>query len=127
MERRVSVIVDASGPAGFFKRAKAHARMLDRGERVPAETVIAFEDPADFLRVVTSERMRLLSALSESTESPITELASRLKRNKRAVSRDVAALKDYGLLLTKYATNAGHGRNLVVMRAAKRLQLKAAI
>ncbi|MDP9039739.1 MAG: hypothetical protein M3O02_10775 [Acidobacteriota bacterium] len=50
-----------------------------------------------------------------------------LGRNRRAVSRDVTTLKEHGLVTTRYVTNPGHGRNLVVRRAAKRLELKAAI
>jgi predicted transcriptional regulator len=123
----VSLIVDESGAEGFFKRARAHAQALDRGEKIPARTVIAFENSADFFRMITGERMRLLELLRDVGESPITELAAQLNRNKRAVSRDVSELREHGLLLTKYVTNAGHGRNLVVMRAAKRLELKAAI
>ena len=127
MAGKVSVIVDESGAGGFFKRARSHAKALDRGETIRSETVIAFEDPADFMRMITRERLRLLESLRDAGESPITELALRLKRNKRAVSRDVSALKEHGLLVTKYVTNAGHGRNLVVMRTAKRLKLRAAI
>jgi predicted transcriptional regulator len=127
MARKASIVVDESGVGGFFKRARAHAKALDRGEKIPSEIVIAFENPADFLRMITSERMRLLHLLRDEGERPISALAARLRRNRRAVSRDVNTLKEHGLVKTRYVTNSGHGRNLVVTRAAKRLELKAAL
>jgi hypothetical protein len=36
-------------------------------------------------------------------------------------------MQEHGLVRTKYVTNAGHGKNLVVMPSAKRVELKAAI
>jgi predicted transcriptional regulator len=127
MSTKVSIVVDESGVGGFFKRARDHAKALDQGERMPSEIVIAFENPADFLRMITSERMRLLHLLREEGESPISALAVRLRRDRRAVSRDVNSLKEHGLVKTRYVTNSGHGRNLMVTRAAKRLELKAAL
>ena len=127
MSRKISIIVDESGADGFFRRAREHVRALDRKEVIPEETVIAFEDPVDMMRMLTTERVRLLDALKRGGARPITELAELLGRNKRAVSRDVSALREHGLVATKYVVNAGHGRNLVVMRAARTLNLKAAI
>lgn len=127
MTRKTSVIVDKDGMEGFFRRAHAHARALDAGNDIPDETVIAFEDPADMMKMLTSARVQLLAYLRDGGETRIADLAERLGRDKRAVSRDVTAMRDHGLLLTKYVSNAGHGRNLVVMPSAKRLELKAAI
>lgn len=127
MTRKVSVVVDKAGAEGFFRRAREHARVLDAGEDLPDETVIAFEDPADMMKMLTSARIRLLASLRQDGEVRITDLAARLGRDKRAVSRDVIAMREHGLLLTKYVSNAGHGRNLVVMPSAKRVELKAAI
>jgi predicted transcriptional regulator len=127
MTRKVSVIVDRDGAEGFFRRAQEHARALDTGEELPDETVIAFEDPAEMMKMLTSARMRLLALLREGGEVRTADLAERLGRDKRAVSRDVMAMRAHGLVLTKYVSNAGHGRNLVVMPSAKRVELKAAI
>jgi predicted transcriptional regulator len=127
MKRKISVIVDKDGAEGFFRRARAHARALDAGDELPNEAVIAFEDPADMMKMLTSTRMQLLASLREGGATRIADLAQKLGRDKRAVSRDVSAMRQYGLLLTTYVTNAGHGRNLVVMPSAKRLELKAAI
>jgi predicted transcriptional regulator len=57
----------------------------------------------------------------------ITILADSLGRNKRAVSRDVTAMREAGVLKTKYVSNAGHGRHLIVMPAAKRVELKSTL
>lgn len=127
MTKKISVILEAEGAGGFFRRAREHARALDAGERLPGEIVIAFEDPADMMKMLTSERMRLLASLRESGETRISELAERLGRDKRAVSRDVNAMREHGLVRTKYVVNAGHGRNLVVMPSAKKVELKAAV
>lgn len=127
MTSRARVVLDKSGSAGFFRRAKAHARALDRGELLKEEVVIAFEDPADFLKVMTKERFRLLASLQKEGSKPITDLASGLGRQKRAVTRDVTALSKYGLLKKKLVVNAGHGRHLIVTPVAKRIELKASI
>lgn len=127
MSRKISILADREGKEGFFRRAHAHARALDAGERLPDEVVIAFEDPADMLKMLTAERLRLLTSLRDAGETRISDLADRLGRDKRAVSRDVNAMRVHGLVLTKYVANAGHGRNLVVMPLAKRVELKAAI
>lgn len=127
MARKVSITIDKSGADGFFRRARDHARALDKGESIRAETVIAFEDPADMVRMLTTERIRLLSFLREEGAAPLTDLANRLGRNKRAVSRDVSALSEHGLLITRQVANPGHGRRLIVSPAARILKLRAAI
>jgi predicted transcriptional regulator len=127
MSRKISILTDRDGAEGFFRRARAHARALDAGERLPNEVVIAFENPVDMMKMLTGERLRLLHSLREVGETRIGDLADRLGRDKRAVSRDVKAMRVHGLVLTKYVANAGHGRNLVMMPSAKRLELKAAI
>ncbi|MCM2357685.1 MAG: hypothetical protein NDI77_06020, partial [Geobacteraceae bacterium] len=49
----------------FFQRGKELARRLDRGERVPAENVITFEDPEDILELVTAARVDLFRAVKD--------------------------------------------------------------
>jgi hypothetical protein len=46
MSREAKVRVVTDGVDGFFNRAREHARKLDRGEKLEAELVIAFEDAA---------------------------------------------------------------------------------
>jgi predicted transcriptional regulator len=127
MRRKVTVLVVEDGMEEFFQRARRNAQALDRGESLPDETTILFEDPAQLLSMLTVERKRLLTTLRDEGASPITALAERLGRNRSAVSRDVAAMREHGLVKTRYVPSLGKRRNLVVMPTAKRLELKSAI
>ena len=46
--------VDTGTVGAFFKKSLDRARKLDRGEKLPAELRLTFEDPADLLRVLTA-------------------------------------------------------------------------
>jgi predicted transcriptional regulator len=111
----------------FSKRVIANARKLDRGEPLPNETVIFFESSVDMLRMLTTERVKLMRELRIKGPISITILADTLGRNKRSVSRDVTAMREAGVLKTKLVSNAGHGRQLIVMPAAKRVELKSTL
>ncbi len=127
MNRKIKVRLDKEGISSFFDRVESNARALDRREDIPDEVVITFAEPSAMPRVMTAERLRLLETLQKEGEVPVSRLAENLGRDKRAVSRDISALREYGLLETRYGTNAGHGRNLLVMPSARRLELTAAI
>src|ERR1035438_5180824 len=60
MKRNAKVWVTADGAGGFFRRAREHARKLDRGEPIAPEITVTFEDVRDMLRVLSGERGRLL-------------------------------------------------------------------
>jgi predicted transcriptional regulator len=109
---------------GFFNRVRGHAAKLDRGETIPPKISITFEDPLELLNVLTAERVRLLRRARAGSQ-PITELASGLKRDVRAVSRDVVRLEKAGLLRTSYRVNPGHGRYKVVEPVAREYSLTA--
>jgi hypothetical protein len=47
----------------FFARSLKRARRLDRGEKLAAEIRLTFEDPADLLRVLTAQRVRVIHAV----------------------------------------------------------------
>jgi predicted transcriptional regulator len=109
---------------GLAHRVRGHAEKLDRGENLPAEITISFEDPMELLNILTSERIRLLRrAIAGSL--PISDLADGLKRDVRAVSRDVVVLEKAGLLRTSYRTNPGHGRLKIVEALAQGYRLTA--
>lgn len=111
---------------GFFERIRSNAKKLDEGEILPAEIRITFEDPAELAKVLSSERVRLLRQAKAGSMS-ISELASELDRDIRAVSRDVEHLEKAGLLRTDYRTNPGHGRCKIVRPLAQEYVLTATL
>jgi len=127
MKHKVTMEVVEDGMKAFSKRVLSNARKLDRGEPLEGKTVIYFESASDMLRMLTTERVRLMEELREAGPVSITILAGKLGRNKRAVSRDVAAMREAGVLKTKYVSNAGHGRHLIVSPASKKIELKSEI
>ncbi|HUX27911.1 MAG TPA: HTH domain-containing protein [Terracidiphilus sp.] len=110
----------------FFGHVRSRATKLDRGESIAPEVTITFEDPLEMLNVLTSERVRLLRR-AKAGAVPISDLASSLKRDVRAVSRDVSRLEKAGLLRTTYRINPGHGRHKVVEPVAREYNLTASL
>lgn len=110
----------------FFDRLRRDARKLDSGEAIAPGITITFEDPLEMLSVLTSERVRLLRR-AKAGALPIAVLASGLKRDVRAVSRDVERLEKAGLLRTSYRANSGHGRCKVVEPVAREYNLTASL
>ncbi len=43
----------------FFRRGRQLARSSDRGEALPSESTISFEDPADVVKLITDGHERL--------------------------------------------------------------------
>jgi len=119
-----SVHVKTGNVDEFFGRVRAHADKLDRGESLPAEITIAFEDPMELLNILTSQRVRLLRR-AKAGSVPISDLASGLSRDVRAVSRDVVLLEKAGLLRTSYRANPGHGKLKIVEPVAREYRLTA--
>jgi predicted transcriptional regulator len=124
--KKTKVHIKTGSTDKFFDRVRAHAEKLDRGESLPAEITIAFEDPMELLNVLTSERVRLLRR-AKAGSLPIADLASGLSRDVRAVSRDVVVLEKAGLLRTSYRANPGHGRLKIVEPVAREYRLTASL
>jgi predicted transcriptional regulator len=110
----------------FFTRSRERARKLDRGERIPAEVRLVFEDPADLMQVLSAQRVRVLRAVRAKPIS-VSQLVNELQRDRQAVMRDVRLLESFGLLETREAPNPGHGTQRIVARLAARYQLVANI
>jgi predicted transcriptional regulator len=110
----------------YVQRSTERARKIDRGETVEPEISITFADPADLLRVLSLERLRVLRTIRTKKKNPtISGLAMILKRDRKAVSRDVKLLESFGLLRTRHESNPGHGVNTVVEPLAKKYHLSA--
>jgi predicted transcriptional regulator len=120
-------ITIGSGPVNeYFDRVRKNAEKLDRGDAIRPGITITFEDPLELLNVLTAERVRLLRK-AKAGVLPISELASGLNRDLRAVSRDVVRLEKAGLLRTSYKANPGHGKYKVVEPVAQEYSLVATI
>ncbi len=124
--KRTKVRISTGSSEDFFRRIVRDAEFLDGGKALPAEINITFEDPAELLNVLTTERVRLLRK-AKAGALPISALASGLDRDVRAVSRDVALLEKAGLLRTGYRTNPGHGKCRIVEPVAQQYLLTASI
>jgi predicted transcriptional regulator len=111
----------------YVQRSIDRAKRLDRGEKLPAEFRITFEDPADLLRVLSAERLRVLRTIRTRTKPTVSGLAVILKRDRRAVSRDVKLLEELGLLRTRNEANPGHGVMTIVEPLAEKYRLEATV
>jgi predicted transcriptional regulator len=121
---KVRIINDVA--KGFFERARQRARKLDRNEKLAAELTISFESATDMMRVLSPQRLRLLHA-ARTKPVPVSELASGLKRDTRAVTRDIDLLEQFGLIRSRYEVNPGHGKRRIVEPRAVQYQLVATI
>jgi predicted transcriptional regulator len=124
--KKSKVTIGTGTTAEFFHRVRSRAAKVDRGETIHPGITITFEDPLELLQVLTAERVRLLRRAKAGSQ-PIAALASGLKRDVRAVSRDVVRLEKAGLLRTSYRTNPGHGRFKVVEPVAREYNLSASL
>src|ERR1039457_1935440 len=78
------------------------------------------------MRVLSAQSIRLLR-VARKKATPVSDLAVGLKRDTRAVGRDVDLLERFGLLRTRYEKNPGHGKRRVVESRAAKYQLIATI
>lgn len=110
----------------FFKRGHQLAKVADRGEPLPDERIISFEDPADVMKLITEARLALFHAVKEMPGS-ITQISERLRRDRSAVKRDVDELERAGLVIVASKVLPGHGRMKEVRAAANRISLRAEV
>jgi predicted transcriptional regulator len=120
------VTVSSGSVETFIGRSLERARKLDRGERIPPEVTMTFEDPADLVRVLSAERVRVIHAVREKP-APVSELAATLRRDRKAVKRDVIVLESFGLVNAREEINPGHGRKRIIEPLAAKYQLVATI
>ena len=110
----------------FFKRGREIAKAADLGRPIPEEAIISFEDPADVTKLITTARLALFRAVKECPGS-ITQISTRLRRDRSAVKRDIDELERAGLLLVSTKTLPGHGRMKEVRPVARSFRLEALV
>ena len=110
----------------FFARGRQLAKAADRGELLPDERIVSFEDPADVMKLITVARLALFRAVKEMPGS-ITQISQRLQRDRSAVKRDVDELERAGLVTISEKVLPGHGRMKEVRATAQRFRLQAEV
>lgn len=122
-----NVKVSSGSVEDFFKRSHERAVKLYRKKRLPTDLRITFEDPADLMRALTAQRVKVLQVVKRNSRPTVTKLATMLKRDRKSVTRDVAVLEKLGLIRTKTEANPGHGVVKVVEPLAERYHLTATL
>ena len=110
----------------FFERGRKYAQRARFGKRLPESYLITFEDPANMMQVLSPAKLKLLRTVRAHPGS-IGSLASRLGRKRSAVTREVAQLQRFGLVLVAEEVHPGHGRIKKVSPVAGEIRLEAAI
>ena len=118
------LIVKTGNEDEFFKRGRKLGGLADRGEGLPEESVISFEDPADVLKLLTTARLALFRAIKTQPGS-ITAISERLHRDRSAVKRDIDELARAGLVMVEPKILPGHGQMKEVRAAAQSFRLEA--
>ena len=108
----------------FFERGRKLAEAADLGAAIPSSRVVAFEDVASLLHVLTEKRVLLLKQIKE-TPTSISLLAKKLNRDRSAVTRDVQLLERFGVVEVTDKPLPGHGRQKWVTPLAAEIQLTA--
>jgi predicted transcriptional regulator len=122
-----NVKVSSGSVEDFFKRSHERAVKLDRKEKLPTDLRITFEDPADLMRALSAQRVKVLQVVKRNPRPTVTKLAAILKRDRKSVTRDIVVLEKLGLIRTKKEANPGHGVVKVVEPLAERYHLTATL
>ena len=94
--KKIGRVKVTTGPVeGFIRRSLERARKLDRREKLLPEITMTFEDPANLMRALSVERVRVIRAV-RSKPTPLSDLAVLLKRDRTAVKGDVNVLESLG-------------------------------
>lgn len=101
--------IKIASPDEFFKKGKEIARLADQGKPIQPERIIAFENPEDLARIITTAKLILLREVKACPGS-ITNLSQRLHRDRSAVKRDIDELEKIGLVDVEEKPFPGHGR-----------------
>lgn len=121
-----NLILKTGTEQDFFKRGRKIAKAADLGQPIPEETIISFEDPADVTKLITTARLALFRAVKECPGS-ITQISTRLRRDRSAVKRDIDELERAGLLMVATKVLPGHGRMKEVSAVATHFNLQAVV
>ena len=120
------VLVRTDDLDGFFSRAKDAACRADQAQAFEEKVTLSFDDPHRMFTVLSENRRRLMSEVMHEPRT-IKELATRLDRNRSAVTKDVGMLEKMGLIVSSRQSNPGHGFQKVVQAIAPKIEMLASL
>ena len=118
--------IRVEGMDAFFARGRKLAKLADRGDPIPSNRVVAFEDVESLLHVLTEKRVLLLRQVKK-TPTSISALAKKLNRDRSAVTRDVQLLERFGVIQVTEKPLPGHGRQKWVTPLSGEIHLTAVL
>jgi predicted transcriptional regulator len=122
----MKTIIKTAGAEEFFRRGREFAKQADQGKRIPPGRVIAFENPEDIARLISAGRLALFREVKACPGS-ITEISTRLHRDRSAVKRDIDELERAGLVVVDTKPSPGRGRKKEVRVVAQQVVLNAVV
>jgi len=120
------VVVRTDEVAGFFARAKNAAKRADQGQSFGGQVTLSFEDPQRMFAVLSEARRQLMMEVMREPKT-ISQLTTRLHRNRSAITKDVGMLEGLGLLVSEREANPGHGIQKLVRAVAPKIELVATL
>jgi hypothetical protein len=120
------VVVRTDDVAGFFARGKDAARRADQGKPFDGRVTLSFEDPQRMFAVLSEARRKLMLEVMHEPQT-ISQLSSRLHRNRSAITKDVGLLEKLGLIVANREANPGHGIKKMVRAVAPKIELIATL
>jgi predicted transcriptional regulator len=89
-------------------------RSIARGDFMPQEPALYFENVEELRRILTEKRLELLLAITRNQPASVHELAGLVKRNYKNVSSDIMLLERLGLVSLGAQTGKGRAQEPTV-------------
>lgn len=118
--------IEHSTTEAFFQRGREIAQLAGRGCKLQARHTVTFEDLGEMAGLLVPRRVALFIAVNERVGT-IAEVAARLGRSTRAVSRDVAFFAKLGIFTIESSPDGPQGIYREVRSVADKLVLTCVI
>lgn len=109
----------------FFHRIRSTVRKQPQASGALTGITLSFQSASTLLAVLTPKRHALFEAVRKVGQfESIEALAQAVSRDRAAVSKDLKALADAGLLHVQDVTFPGHGRRTRISPSASRIRVE---
>lgn len=112
-KNNTTILVTHETIEDFFARGKATAKLLDKKKPVEKSRIISFEDPADLVKFLTCNKLKLVADIRKKPNST-SGLAKDFGRSRAAVYKDIQELESIGIVKSEYVDNPGHGKHKII-------------